>query len=456
MNMKMRSNLLLLSLLVSAGAFAQKGIEDGSRYGHGQDSIKCIENISIYTEHVKTNDFAEAYPFWKEVFNDAPLAQAATYTNGAKILRDLITKETDADKKAAYTDELLQVYEQRLKYLDELNRVYNTNVTVAEVKGLQAHDYITYNSKVNIDKAYSYLREAVTLGAENTTYYVLGDLMKISNAKYKKDKDAHREGILQDYLDCSTYINAVIAKQTSDQLLAAARNTKDNIDAYFVNSGAADCESLQAIYAPKVEENKGDLEYLTKVVKVMDMLKCTNSDAYFAAAEYAYKISPSSETAKSLGLMYANKRQEYEKAMEYLDQAIELESDDAKKASLYYAAGAIMFGSMKQAAKAKPYIQKAISLNPNDGNSYILLAQMYASNIRWCDDAPLNQCTYFVVLDKLQRAKSVDPSVADKANELIRTYSAHTPKAEDLFMYRYKKGDTIEIKGWINETTTIR
>lgn len=48
----------------------------------------------------------------------------------------------------------------------------------------------------------------------------------------------------------------------------------------------------------------------------------------------------------------------------------------------------------------------------------------------WSDESALNKCTYFVIIDKLQRAKQVDPSVAEEANKLIGRYSAHTPQAK--------------------------
>ena len=63
---------------------------------------------------------------------------------------------------------------------------------------------------------------------------------------------------------------------------------------------------------------------------------------------------------------------------------------------------------------------------------------------------------FFAVIDKLQKAKSVDESVTEEANELIRTYSGYTPKDEDLFFIGLKKGDAVTIGGWIGETTTIR
>ena len=45
-NMK-KFGLMTLALMVTMGVFAQKGVEDGSRYGHGEDSINVIKNIAI-------------------------------------------------------------------------------------------------------------------------------------------------------------------------------------------------------------------------------------------------------------------------------------------------------------------------------------------------------------------------------------------------------------------------
>jgi tetratricopeptide (TPR) repeat protein len=450
-----RSYFIIMSLLMATNVFAQKGVEDGSRYGHGQDSITCLQNISIYTEYVKTGNYADAYKSWKEVFTDAPLAQMVTYTNGVKILKDMYQKETDPAKKEAYANELMQVYEQRLKYLPELNKFYQNQITEYEVKGAYAHDYISYTSKLDLDKAYKLIRDAVDLGKGENQYYVFGDLMKISSAKYAKDAN-FRDNMIQDYLDASTYINTVIAGITDNEaLLDASRKTKDNIDAYFIRSGAADCDNLQAIYGPKIEENKTNLEYLNKVVSIMSMLKCTSSDAYFAAAEYSYNIAPSSKSAQSLGVLYYDKRNDTAKALEYFNQAIDLEEDPSLKSEYYYKT-AVILKSLDQRSQAKNYLQKAISLNPNFGEPYIQLAQLYANNNQWCDEPALNQCTFYVVLDKLQTAKRMDPSVAEEADKLIKAYSEFTPKIEDLFMLSIKKGDKVEVKGWINETTTVR
>ena len=87
---------------------------------------------------------------------------------------------------------------------------------------------------------------------------------------------------------------------------------------------------------------------------------------------------------------------------------------------------------------------------------YILIAQCYAAAPNWHSDAIMNKCTYFLVLDKLNRAKAVDPSIAKEAQKYINSYSTYTPAADDLFMLGYNKGQAITIGGWINERTTIR
>ena len=453
--MRMKTFTLLCALSFGAtAAFAQKGVEDGSRFGHGEDSIRCLQNISIYTEYVKTNNFKDAYNPWKIVFTEAPTAQVGTYTNGAKILRALIQSTKDAAQQKTYLDELMGIHDQRIKYLDKLNKIVRTPSSKGSVLGMKAHDYIIFSGKnVDVDKAYQMVSEAVNMEKENADYFMFMDMMDISSRKLKKD-DAHKEQFIQDYLTASGLADAAFkaAKKERDKKLL--KTTKENVDAYFINSGAASCENLQSIYGPKVAQNKTNLDYLKQVISVMQLLKCTEEQAYFDASEAAHAIEPTSATAAGCGYMYY-KKGDLTKSISYFDQAVELEQDPDKKAEYSYNAAVILF-SKKQLSKAKQYANKAISIKKEYGDAYILIAQMYASSPNWSDEAALNKCTFFAVLDKLQRAKSVDPSVTEKANELIRIYAGHTPKDEDLFFLGLKKGNSVTIGGWIGETTTIR
>ena len=449
--MKMVTALFALSLSATA-VFAQKGVEDGSRYGHGQDSINCLQNISIYTEYVKTNNFQDAYTPWKAVFDETPWAQVGTYTNGAKILRALIAAEKDGAKQKEYFNLLMKVHDQRIQYLDKLNTLSRTKSTKGDIMGTKAHDYLSMGGQ-DMNAAYEMFAEAVASEKHNLPYYVLMEFVDVSARKTKTDA-AHKEQLVQDYIAASGYANEALKAAKKESAKKNYQTAKDNIDAYFINSGVATCDNLQEIYAPKVEENKGNIEYLKSVITVMQNLGCKESEAYFAASEYAHAIEPTAATAFGCGAMYY-KKGDIDKSMQYFDNAIELEQDPIQKGDYCYTAAQILFGN-KQLSKAKQYARKAIEANGAFGKPYILIAQMYASSPNWSDESALNKCTFFAAIDKLQKAKSVDPSCAEEADKLIRTYAAYTPKDEDLFFIGLKKGNAVTIGGWIGETTTIR
>lgn len=450
--MKIKMVTALFALSCATAAFAQTGASDGSRFGHGQDSLNCLKNISIYTEYVKTNNFKDAYTPWKAVFDEAPWAQVATYTNGAKILRALIAQEKDAAKQKEYFDQLIKVHDQRIQYLEQLNSLVRNKTTKGDILGNKAHDYFTMGGQ-DINAAYDMFAEAVAAEKHNLPYYVLMEFVDASAQKMKAD-ESHKEQFIQDYIATSGYADEAFKAAAKESAKKNYKTAKDNIDAHFINSGVATCDNLQAIYAPKVEANKTNLDYLKQVISVMQMLGCTEAEAYFAASEAAHAIEPTAATAIGCGYMYY-KKGDLDKCLSYFDNAIELEQDPIQKADYCYKTAAVLF-SKKQLSKAKQYARKSIEYNGENGKPYILIARMYASSPNWSEESALNKCTFFAVIDKLQKAKSVDPSCAEEANELIRTYAGYTPKDEDLFFIGIKKGQSVTIGGWIGETTTIR
>lgn len=450
--MKIKMVTALFALSCATAAFAQTGASDGSRFGHGQDSLNCLKNISIYTEYVKTNNFKDAYTPWKAVFDEAPWAQVATYTNGAKILRALIAQEKDAAKQKEYFDQLIKVHDQRIQYLEQLNSLVRNKTTKGDILGNKAHDYFTMGGQ-DINAAYDMFAEAVATEKHNLPYYVLMEFIDASAQKMKAD-ESHKEQFIQDYIATSGYADEAFKAATKESAKKNYKTAKDNIDAHFINSGVATCDNLQAIYAPKVEANKTNLDYLKQVISVMQMLGCTEAEVYFAASEAAHAIEPTAATAIGCGYMYY-KKGDLDKCLSYFDNAIELEQDPIQKADYCYKTAAVLF-SKKQLSKAKQYARKSIEYNGENGKPYILIARMYASSPNWSEESALNKCTFFAVIDKLQKAKSVDPSCAEEANELIRTYAGYTPKDEDLFFIGIKKGQSVTIGGWIGETTTIR
>ena len=115
----MKIKVLLLALgctMGTLGAYAQKGVDNGTQFGSGEDSVRCITNISLFVPYAKAGNFKDAYDFWKIVYDECPAATKDIYLYGVKIMGWKIAQEKDPAKKKALIDDLMSVYDKRVKY----------------------------------------------------------------------------------------------------------------------------------------------------------------------------------------------------------------------------------------------------------------------------------------------------------------------------------------------------
>ena len=299
----MKIKTLVAALLLSGGvtsAFAQT--ED------------CNKNSSISHEAVRAGNFKDAYLPWKEVLKACPTLKFYTFNDGIKILTAFLNEIKDrnsADYKK-YFDELMEVYDLRMQYTPNFQHLKGTP-TVGDTKGSKAISYIAYAPNLDVNQAYAWLKESIEAEKEGSKSPILHYFLDMSLNKLKADPN-HKEQFIQDYLTDSEYVDAAIAAENDPAKKQALQQVKDNLVAMFINSGTADCESLQSIYGPKVEANQTDSAYLKKAIAVMKMMKCTESEAYFQASYYMYKINPTADAATGCGYM-AYKKGDFDTAI---------------------------------------------------------------------------------------------------------------------------------------------
>lgn len=109
--------------------------------------------------------------------------------------------------------------------------------------------------------------------------------------------------------------------------------------------------------------------------------------------------------------------------------------------------------------KARDCALKALDINPNSGLAYFLIGFTYAQSADFCfEDEYEKKMVYCLVVDMFEKAKEVDSSVSERANELIKVYSLHFPRgpSEGVFISGINEGDKYKIECWINRETTIR
>ena len=441
----MKIKTLVAAVLLSCGATAT----------FAQNS--CNANLSIAHEAVRAGNYKDAYVPCMAVLKECPTLKYYTFKDATTILTSFLKdiKDRNSADYKKYFDELMGVHDLKMHYLPEFAKKFKPGQvpTVDGALGTKAVDYILYAPNMDLKHAYAWLTQSVNSTKGDTEGAILHYFLEISMKMVQADSN-HTDQFFQDYLDASKYVDEAIANETKPNKQEALKNVKENLVAMFINSGVADCESLQNIYGAKVEENKGDSTFLKKTIAILKMMKCNESEVYFRASEYMYQINPTPDAAVGVAYMYY-KKGDYNMAVQFFDEALNNETDPAKKSEMAYAT-ALALLSAKKYSQARSYCQKAISFNESFGDAYILMAQAIAGAPNWSDEPALNKCTFFLVIDKLQRAKQVNPECAERAQELINTYAKYTPATKDLFMLGIKAGDRVTIGGWIGESTVVR
>ena len=90
---KMRRKFgILLSMLLLAGV-----MQSQSKYG--EDSVKCVMNLSLYREYYKQKNYDDAIKPWRWVYNNCPSSSGNIFKNAPTLIKYLM-KKIPENKKA--------------------------------------------------------------------------------------------------------------------------------------------------------------------------------------------------------------------------------------------------------------------------------------------------------------------------------------------------------------------
>ncbi len=230
---------------------------------------------------------------------------------------------------------------------------------------------------------------------------------------------------------------------------------KNQVEGMFAQSGAANCETIETIFGPQLAANTGNLDWLKRVNRLLAKGDCGDAELFYKSSEYLHAIEPSSSSAFGLAKMYM-KTQDMDKAIGYYQEAIELEEDNASKATYYYYLS-LVYMSQKNYTQVKSNALNATQLRSDWGAPYILIGKAYAATAKSYGSKEIeHKSVYWAAVDKFKKAKTVDPEAAKDANEMIVLYSQYFPNTEELFFENMTEGDAYKVGGWINENTTVR
>ena len=355
----MKIKVVLFALgctMASFGAYAQKGVDTGTPFGSGEDSIRCITNISLFVPYAKAGNFKDAYDFWKQAYDECPGAHKDIYLYGVRIMDWKIKNETDAAKKAALINDLMGVYDKRVQYFGNDKR-YGKDWIISR----KASDYLgQMGDNADPKVIYGWLGDVINEYGDKMEALGLSLYMMSSHRQFLSDPN-FKEQYLSDYLKVSkmldTQLQAAIAA-ANEKEVSNLTTFKSAVDGGFANSGAADCETLQNMYAPKVAEAKDNLAQLQEILSMLRRVRCQEIEAFYNAAEYVYALQPSADAAIGIAKR-AVKAKDFDMAIKYFEEAAKMEADPVSKAEDYYLIAVLLF-DQNNLSKARQYCQKAI------------------------------------------------------------------------------------------------
>jgi len=449
-------------LMTVTSSYAVKAIEDGSKFGTGEDSIRCLEQLSLFNGYFKIKSYDDAYTSYKIIAEECPQAGGRSlYGNAATVIKTKMSQSSDKDAKQKWFKELMDCYDKRSLYFGNDKKYPDSYI-----KGRQAIDYIELSGDPDmLNVVLPWLEKSVNDRGSASQADVIDYYFRMLEKQYQSDPDKYKESFINKYLKIDNILSGSIAIASEDPKNAktaeAYRITRNNVNSTFISSGAADCKTLDSVFDTKVESSKEDVVDLTTIIKLYRSARCTESEVFFKASAYAHKLNPTSETAAGCGYQ-AIKKEDYGKALDYFLEAIALvepgpEADSTKYELQYVITGLYM--AQGKFSDAKSSALRAMVFNPSEGEPYIALAQIYVNPDcnPYKDDKILSKTVYWAAVDELERAKAVDPECADRAQALINQYRKYYPSKEDVFFKpELKVGETFHIGGIINESVRCR
>ena len=437
----------------------------------GADSVRCIEKYVPFQDLVKAKNYEDAYIYWRVLYHEFPLSTRTIFTRGDNILK-IQLKKAHENEKALWKDSLMLMYDQYIVFYPKKKGsalsqksldYYKIYIDVLSKDSLNAE---SGQKKIAIN--YDMFKEAIALEKENISAVTLLYAMKLTLFQYGL-KNIDDNEIVNNYMLYGDYLtedrkieqeNKKTEKDEKklvqiDKKIAQINKINNLIDQMFSSTSASTCQNLVAAFEPKFDENPKDVDLMKKILSILSKKSCTDTVFFETVAIALYQEEPSADAAHNIAKLFLTK-QDWDNAAIWLDKCIAQETVDTVKANYYFEAAQVA-SKQGQLAKARTFCVNASSNKENFGKPYILIATLYARSANSCGSDKFRQsAVYWLAVDKLNYAKSIDPSIASEANSLISSYSGNYPSREEGFMQGFNEGASITISCWINETTTAR
>lgn len=421
------------------------------------DEGKATDAHTIYRGHMKAKDLDAAYEHWKIAYDIAPAADGKRdfhYSDGVKIMMHKYNSAEGAAKEEA-KQAILRLYDEAIACFEKggITMKQSAEERVAYHLTRKAFDMFYY-----LHTPYSETIEAVegaiAKSGNNAEYTLLDPYARIAvnmftNDNMDKAKARAIHAKINEIADYNIANNAdygAYYKQAKDAANGVFAEIEDNI---------FDCDYFKPKIKATYDANPDDPTTIETAIRDMKRKACSETDPFLVELETKWEKYAAAENARRKAEFEANnpaamakkakEAGDYSQAIAKYEEAIAAESDPTKQGLYYYQIAQIKGKKMKSFSGGMAAARKAIELRPDWGAPHLLIGDLYIQNSKACGDAFKQKCCYLAAVDKYRQARSVDPSMADKASEKIGRYAGTKPEKENAFMQGYKEGQTVKL-----------
>lgn len=428
--------LLAIAATMASAAGAQSYLENPKYGATPEERENNAKALSFLKDEVSMKNWDFARGYIKQLMNGAPTASVAIYQYGATVYKNMVLRAKSDSEKKVYIDSVMLIYDRRAQY-------FGTHPTQGKsyILGLKARDYANLNS-MDREGVKKYYKEAVA--ASSNGDIVLEYFQQLVNDF--KGNLVMPEELLSEY-------------QRLAQLMAnAPKEDQESLTALFASSGAADCTVLENLFKKELTAKPGDKDLLAKAFGLMSAAGC-DSDFYASVGEQNYAAQPSTNSALQLAAVF-EKKEQFDKALKYLNEAVANENDPEQKGNLYLRIAASELGN-KRPSSAAAAARQALAINQNNGMARMFLAESIVAGSAGCSGFN-RQAVYWLAYDEFARAREAfagDAAMQEKMSQRMGSCRANFPTKEEGFMsiQGYADGKAYSVScGWISGGTTIR
>jgi tetratricopeptide (TPR) repeat protein len=401
-----------------------------------EDKASAEEKYVLYKDALKQDNFQLAKSPHQWLMQNVPNLNNSLYIDGAKIYESLAEIEKTPQKKIELQDSALLMYDLRIKY-------FNDEANVLNRKAFTAYRYYA-DTKEKYEELFNIFQRAIELNGNKIGSYVIVPYMDVIR-RYKASGGNITD---EQVIDIYDKINQVLdwkAANTKDDKIDAMR---ENIEKVFMTIVDVDCNFIKNNLSPKLVQTPNDIALAKKIMSLMLAAKCTDDPDFLKSVTIIHKNEPNYGLAYLIGIRNIQS-ENYNEAIVYLKEAIELTEENSKKGEIFIKLGDIE-NLRNNNVSARNYYRQAASTDPSLTEAYKKIGDMYFNSFNECksEQNMVKDRAVFLAAYEMYRRAGDSQSMAKAKSQF--------PSKEEAFQYDMTAGSSMTVGCWINESVTLQ